>query len=36
MRMYFASAAAAALLLAAGAASAQSTEVAFNANVTSD
>ncbi len=36
MRMHFASAAAAALLLAAGAASAQSTEVAFNANVTSD
>ena len=36
MRIYLASAAAAALLLAAGAASAQSTEVAFNANVTSD
>lgn len=36
MRIYLASAAAAALLLAAGAASAQSTEVSFNANVTSD
>tara|TARA_R110000764_G_scaffold38091_3_gene84374 strand:- start:196 stop:864 length:669 start_codon:yes stop_codon:yes gene_type:complete len=34
--MYFASAAAAALLLAAGAASAQSAEISFNANVTSD
>ena len=36
MRIYLASAAAAALLLAAGTASAQSTEVSFNANVTSD
>lgn len=36
MRIYLASAAAAALLLAAGAASAQSAEVSFNANVTSD
>lgn len=36
MRIYLASAAAAALLLTAGAASAQSAEVSFNANVTSD
>ena len=36
MRIYLASAAAAALLLAAGGASAQSAEISFNANVTSD